>query len=741
MSALPPPPPITRPPRPVAPRPVFEAIPREMHERDLWLVWRYDWRDAPAEWSKVPYQPAAPRSKARPNDPRTASTFAQAVDTYNAGGFDGIGYLFTEDDPYEAIDCDSCRDPQTGVIAEWAWVWIRTLPGHWEVSPSQTGVKGIVRAQHPTWARRHKRRMDGAPPIGGKAAAVEAYSTGRYFTITGDVVPGTADLGSRCSDAQAGEDALCRWLDASATERTARRSARADERTGPERVGGAGSSSPIMSDAEVLTQARKANNAPKFSALYDHGEAGLYGGDKSSADFALLALLCFWTQDPQQIDRLFRGSALYRLAKWDEKHYATGESYGEHAIAQCVATTTAVYNPGRVDRSVGPTHAPADPPIAPAPAEPNAAVPSHPPADDAASASTAIPLDVQQHIAALERENAALRRTCAAWDALHDNRTLSLGAKAVLVWCIERAGYSLGAPLPPVVPLGHINEVAKDFSPLRKSTFDTKMQELAERGFVLRAERISEKTGRPYNTWALNGTAITAAWLTLATEQAPQSSAEELAAQAAEKERRRQERAEQQHREEQLKRKVAQYHRDEIAVAQALRAKDVEIDHLTEKTAELATELEGVILQLDDYRDRATAGLACRDCGIAVDPSMVRCGICQGVIPEIGITPTECMSPDFGESPLVFAPAAVDEEIVLAGLDHALAHVRALESERIALHAELDRVQQRARDLDRLNTLYAQRNGQLAIRLEGATGASPGRPPDWGEAPGHAVSA
>jgi hypothetical protein len=82
-------------------------------------------------------------------------------------------------------------------------------------------------------------------------------------------------------------------------------------------LSGAGSAG--LSDDDVIARAREAANASKFLTLWA-GDTSAYGGDDSAADLALLSLLAFWTQDADQLDRLFRRSGLYR-EKWDRSDY------------------------------------------------------------------------------------------------------------------------------------------------------------------------------------------------------------------------------------------------------------------------------------------------------------------------------------------------------------------------------------------------------------------------------------
>ena len=64
--------------------------------------------------------------------------------------------------------------------------------------------------------------------------------------------------------------------------------------------------SPERTDAEILKLARNAKNAARFAALYDDGDTSRHDGDQNRADMALLALLAFYTQNPDQPARLFK---------------------------------------------------------------------------------------------------------------------------------------------------------------------------------------------------------------------------------------------------------------------------------------------------------------------------------------------------------------------------------------------------------------------------------------------------
>lgn len=88
------------------------------------------------------------------------------------------------------------------------------------------------------------------------------------------------------------------------------------------------------SDGELLARMRRAANGGRFSALYDRGDLSAHGGDHSRADHALCRMIAFWCQDPDQIDRLFRNSALVR-DKWEQR-----ADYREATIRRALAGLT-----------------------------------------------------------------------------------------------------------------------------------------------------------------------------------------------------------------------------------------------------------------------------------------------------------------------------------------------------------------------------------------------------------------
>jgi DNA-binding transcriptional ArsR family regulator len=70
-----------------------------------------------------------------------------------------------------------------------------------------------------------------------------------------------------------------------------------------------------LTDDEIIAKAKNAKNSAKFERLFEHGDTSEYDHDDSRADLALLSILAFYSQDHDQLDRLFRLSALCR-DKW-----------------------------------------------------------------------------------------------------------------------------------------------------------------------------------------------------------------------------------------------------------------------------------------------------------------------------------------------------------------------------------------------------------------------------------------
>ena len=80
---------------------------------------------------------------------------------------------------------------------------------------------------------------------------------------------------------------------------------------------------------------RRSRQGAKFNTLYGGDTSGY--PSHSNADSALVFTLAWWTQDPAQIDRIFRSSGLYR-DKWDSLR--GGTTYGGLLIDDALSRVT-----------------------------------------------------------------------------------------------------------------------------------------------------------------------------------------------------------------------------------------------------------------------------------------------------------------------------------------------------------------------------------------------------------------
>jgi putative DNA primase/helicase len=303
-------------------------IPPELRDRPQWVVWQYQWSTDREEWAKIPLQAApllsptpTPR-RAAANRPHTWGTFADALAAYRMhppmggevlpptdldstgnGGLDGIGFVFTEDDPLCGVDIDDCLDPQTGEIAAHAADIVGQLTSYTELSASGTGLHTIV---HATLGGLEGRRRGN----------VEMYDRGRFFAVTGHRCGGVAGVQRRQHEIEA----VHRLYVARPTPPAHTTTPRAAP-TIP------------LGDAALLERMFASNRGADIRRLWE-GDTSAYNGDASAADLALASHLVWWCDyDTARADALFRRSALFR-PKWDEKHSADGRTYGQMTLAR-----------------------------------------------------------------------------------------------------------------------------------------------------------------------------------------------------------------------------------------------------------------------------------------------------------------------------------------------------------------------------------------------------------------------
>ena len=154
-------------------------IPIELRSVPRWVMWSFvEVGDGDSKrWAKMPLQITG-RSASSTN-PATWTDFISAEQAYNTQKFDGVGFVFSEDDNLVGVDLDDCYDHQSAAFINAAMQHITTqFEGYMEVSPSGTGVKIFTRSELFASHADH-------------SIGFEAYSKGRFFTVTGRHLSGT----------------------------------------------------------------------------------------------------------------------------------------------------------------------------------------------------------------------------------------------------------------------------------------------------------------------------------------------------------------------------------------------------------------------------------------------------------------------------------------------------------------------------------------------------------------------
>jgi primase-polymerase (primpol)-like protein len=160
-----------------------------------WLLWRWA-KGSNGKPTKPPFRADNPSVYAESDNPQTWALCAVAMQAYERGLADGIGYALKKS-AIAAIDCDDCRDPVSGVLAPWAQRLLdscNTYHCYAEVTPSKCGIRIIGKA---SGAELHRKLP---APDGG---SVEVFRDAtRYITVSGDTLtPDVEQLGDI--------DALC----------------------------------------------------------------------------------------------------------------------------------------------------------------------------------------------------------------------------------------------------------------------------------------------------------------------------------------------------------------------------------------------------------------------------------------------------------------------------------------------------------------------------------------------------
>lgn len=269
-------------------------IPDELKQYVQFVVWRYETTES-GSLTKVPYN-ARTGHKASVTDPQAWSTFPQAVNAMN-GEFQA-GFVVTDRDPYCGIDLDDpyARKPDgtykfdnPDEIAKRHALIIDTFDSYTEITPSGAGVRIWVKGRIPRGVRRD---------------AVEVYSSERYFAMTGNVIR-NVPIVERQEELNILFEEMSRFR---------------------HNVEYTGSEFQEHSDEEIFERASRAANGDLFLRLWRGDWSGYKsntdGTGSSEADFALIDIIAFYTDNRMQIMRMFLASELGKRDKYAKANFA-----------------------------------------------------------------------------------------------------------------------------------------------------------------------------------------------------------------------------------------------------------------------------------------------------------------------------------------------------------------------------------------------------------------------------------
>lgn len=257
---------------------MFENIPFEMRAYNQWICWKYLDKGNGTKPTKVPYD-CKTGKYAAVDDRLTWASFAEAVAA--SKWYDGIGFVLSQFDPYGFIDLDDTHGDEIALNRQMK-VYTE-FNSYAERSPSGTGLHIIIK---------------GKIPAGRKRSFIEVYSSLRYMTMTGNVY-----REAPINEHQTLFSLLWEQMGGAATALTYSGN---DEQKEP--------------DETIISRARAAVNGAKFEALLQGKWTDLYPS-QSEADFAYIDMLAFYTQNRDQITRIFRLSPLGQREKAKRNDY------------------------------------------------------------------------------------------------------------------------------------------------------------------------------------------------------------------------------------------------------------------------------------------------------------------------------------------------------------------------------------------------------------------------------------
>lgn len=277
---------------------MLENIPEEMKALPQWVC--YKAIPQKGHWGKRIISPVT-HKLAHCNQPSDWVDYKKAIKYAQEYKLDGIAFALTGGIVF--IDMDEVDGRPQEAREKLAELCERLEGTYCEVSVSGKGIHFFCKGKLPSDAKKKNETL-----------GLEMYETGRFACMSGNnigVALGLKNLSGEIVEINR------QYIGEPYTEGVIeRRPASA-------------------SDMEIINAIRNSKQGAKFDRLFGGDWSGYES--QSSADFALLRMLTFWTQDEIQLDNIFRSSGLYR-PKWDRCNGYYGKYQIENALRLAAVT-------------------------------------------------------------------------------------------------------------------------------------------------------------------------------------------------------------------------------------------------------------------------------------------------------------------------------------------------------------------------------------------------------------------
>lgn len=297
----------------------YKYVPAVLKGRKQWVTWGRNGKDWQGNFYplKKPFNPVTGKP-ASSTDPSTWATYEECEKAVKKLKYSGLGYVFNED--YIAIDLDNVIDEKGNMLPD-VLLLLEELDSYTEYSQSKRGIhvilsKGVINLQ----------KNSGKLPVTTaelqrftredvKVPAIEMYTTGRYFAITGNIYNGKKIIKENTEEARRLYRTYINPVER--PEATATIKSKHNHKA------------ELTDETKALLAVMyRGKNGAKIKKLWE-GDTGDYKS-QSEADLALCNYLAFYTdKNPQAINDAFIYSGLYR-DKWDESRGA--KTYGQLTI-------------------------------------------------------------------------------------------------------------------------------------------------------------------------------------------------------------------------------------------------------------------------------------------------------------------------------------------------------------------------------------------------------------------------